>query len=166
MDFQIRNTHYTTLDRRRTFTFDFVRVESAGTWRVYIRAQPPYEGRNESAVSSHRLSDARGRYICWDQPLRTLDEAKGVARAWSDATNVYIDTGRFPAPGPARPVPDVSSSARWPHRTSAAAPPVARAPDPPPPATRPRAALPAPPTSDPSRRRTLGGWLSNIWRDE
>lgn len=173
MDFIIRNTCYTTVDRRATFTFDFVHLEQGNIWRVYIRAQASYRGRPDGAHASHRLSDERGTYICWDRPIRTLDEAKGVARAWADATHVYIETGRFPPPGPSRLVPDLSSSARWPHAAlSGPIPGNARHVQPPaasrpsiPPARRAGAVLtPQHPTPE-SRRRTLGGWLNNIWRD-
>jgi len=116
--FEIRNTDYTTLDRRMTFRFDFVQLES-GAWRVYIVRQPGYGTRSGSAMASHRLSDARGSYICWDATIPTLDAAKGVARAWADATQVYIETGRFPPPGPPRTVPDWSTSSDWPLATRA-----------------------------------------------
>ena len=111
MTFEIRNTKYTTLDREATFTFDFVQLDG-GEWRIYIRDAPGYGGR-PSGVSAHRLQDARGDYICWVPEPTTLDQAKGVARAWADATHEYIRTGSFPAPGPARHVPDISSSAEW-----------------------------------------------------
>jgi hypothetical protein len=112
MAFEIKNTCYTTLDRQATFRFDFVQV-SAHEWRVYITEQPSYNGRPDGTHPSHRLTDARGRYICWVPAPTTLDQAKGAARAWADATWDYILTGVFPAPGPAREVPDLSSSATW-----------------------------------------------------
>lgn len=96
-----------------TFRFDFIQLES-GLWRMYIVRQPSYETRSTSSLATHRLNDARGTYVCWDAPITTLDAAKGVARAWADATQVYIETGRFPPPGPARPVPDWSTSSEWP----------------------------------------------------
>lgn len=110
--FEIRNTDYTTLDRRMTFRFDFVQLES-GLWQIYIVRQPSYEARSTSSLVTHRLNDSRGTYICWDAPISTLDAAKGVARAWADATQVYIETGRFPPPGRPRPVPDWSTSSDW-----------------------------------------------------
>ena len=113
MPYEVRNTRYTTLDRAMTFTFDFVQL-SDDTWRVYITDQPPYGPRATSSMATHRLSDSRGRYICWDRALRTLDDAKGVARAWADATQVYVASGSFPAPGVRHDVPDLSSSAHLP----------------------------------------------------
>lgn len=112
MTFEIKNTYYTTLDRQATFCFDFVQT-AGGDWHIYIVQQPPYNGRPEGATQSHRLTDARGRYICWVPGPRTLDQAKGVARAWADATYEYIQSGSFPGPGPEREVPDVSTSASW-----------------------------------------------------
>lgn len=110
--YEIRNTDYTTLDRRMTFRFDFVQLESGG-WQIYIVRQPSYGPRATGAGATHRLSDSRGQYVCWNAPIPTLDAAKGVARAWADATQAYIETGTFPPPGPSRPVPDWSSSAAW-----------------------------------------------------
>lgn len=112
MTFEIKSTYYTTLDRQATFCFDFVQAPR-GEWRIYIQQQPRYNGRPEGAFETHRLSDARGHYICWEPAPRTLDQAKGVARAWADATHEYIQSGVFPGPGPERAVPDVSSSANW-----------------------------------------------------
>lgn len=108
--FETGTTSYTTLDRQMTFRFDFVQGADA-FWRVYIVSQPHYNGRPSGSVQSHRLQDGRGQYICWDAPIRTLDAAKGVARAWADATQAYIRVGTFPPPGPAREVPDRSATA-------------------------------------------------------
>jgi hypothetical protein len=111
--FESRNTYYTTLDRQMTFCFDFVQTDD-GLWRVYIITQPDYDGRLSDSVRSHRLQDQRGQFICWDAPIRTLNAAKGVARAWGDATQTYIRTGTFLPPGGPRQVPDWSSTAATP----------------------------------------------------
>ena len=168
MTFEIRNTKYTTLDREATFTFDFVQV-AGGEWRIYIRDAPSYGGR-AGGVSAHRLHDARGDYICWVPAPRTLDQAKGVARAWADATHDYIRTGSFPAPGPARHVPDISTSAAWELRDHVGPMPVQprppappRAQPQPPPQPRPAPVAPAPQPRmqvTPSQPTGLRGLLS------
>ena len=109
MTVQFRGVHYTTLDRRDTFTFDFVQVSNY-EWRAYIVSEPSYGERAQGAHESHRLHDSRGHYVCWAPAPRTLNEAKGAARAWADATQVYIRRGRVPAPAGPRFVPDLSTS--------------------------------------------------------
>jgi hypothetical protein len=161
MTFEIKNTYYTTLDRRATFCFDFVQV-AGGEWRIYIRQQPDYNGRADGTHQSHRLSDARGRYICWAPAPRSLDQAKGVARAWADATYEYIRTGVFPPPGPEREVPDVSSSSNWEFRGHVGEI-AAQQPRLPARNTPPRQSPPAHTTGHNSRPGGLRGFLSN-WR--
>jgi hypothetical protein len=154
---EIRNTHYTTLDLRMTFTFDFVQLDDT-RWRVYVVRHPPYGGRPTGSVQSHRLTDACGTFICWDRPLTTLDEAKGVARAWADATQVYITTGTFPPPGPPRAVPDWSASAHWPQSAT-----LGRIPG-----TVPRPPAPVPRFAPPPAPVHRSRWLQNLhnkWRN-
>ncbi len=131
MTVQFRNVRYTTLDRLDTFVFDFVQVSNV-EWRAYIVSQPSYNGRPAGAHEAHRLHDARGFYVCWAPAPRTLNEAKGAARAWADATQGYIRTGRFPAPAGPRYVPDLSTSSGWVHGDRRGAIPAAAAPVPPP----------------------------------
>ena len=86
-------TNYRTKDGTTDYQFYF-EEQSDRTWRVYILRQPPYRGRNDSAHSTHRLSDSDGRkYICWAGAIRNLDEAKGVAALWADSTQRYISSG-------------------------------------------------------------------------
>lgn len=154
-DLAFRGVKYTTLDRRDTFTFDFEYLQNAHTWRVYIVAAPPYGSRSTGQAATHRLLDHGRNHICWDTPIPTLDAAKAVTRAWSDGTQIYIRTGTFPPPGPDRPVPDLSPSARWPHSSHPGMPQVA------PPTPARSAPQPAPHQPDPSN------WLErmrNHWR--
>lgn len=165
--FEVRNTDYTTLDRRMTFRFDFVQLDS-GLWRIYVVRQPSYEGRSTSFASSHRLADRRGTYVCWDAPITTLDAAKGVARAWADATQTYVETGRFPPPGPPRHVPDWSSTSDWPlaSRTGLVpVPPSAAAGRPDPPARRLASPAPAPSPAATASPPTLRQRLLRTWRN-
>lgn len=109
-----RNIRYRTVDGLATYVFDFEYLPGTDEWRAYIVSQPDYRGRPSDAHSSHRLSSGNRRYVCWDRPLRTLEECRNVAGLWADATQVYIATGRFQPP-PNRPrTTDVSAISRWP----------------------------------------------------
>jgi hypothetical protein len=78
------------------YQFSFER-QLDGNWRAYILDQPSYGSRPTDAHATHRLVDTRGRfYICWAGPLTTGSDAQRVAALWADATQVYIETGRFP----------------------------------------------------------------------
>lgn len=112
MTIEIKRTKYRTFDNV-DYTFDFVYVN--GGWRVYIVSQPGYGPRSSSSAIVHRLSDARGQYICWDRTVPTLDAAKGVAAQWADCTQHYIKTGTFRTPPgyDQSKVFDWSSSANW-----------------------------------------------------
>jgi hypothetical protein len=91
------------------FTFEYV----GNGWRVWIDRHPPYTGRNDGSVTTHRLWAAGRAYICWDRPIATLKDAKQIAALWADATHRYLATGSF-APPPDRPdVTDLSPSANW-----------------------------------------------------
>jgi hypothetical protein len=160
MTFEITNTLYTTLDRQATFRFDFVQV-SASEWRIYITHQPSYNGRSEGVGTIHRLSDARGPYICWVPAPTTLDQAKGAARAWADATYEYIRTGTFPPPGPARDVPDLSSSANWALRDHVGLIPAARPPAPTPRPAAPNAQMHVQPAAPGGRRGLFSNRRNN-----
>ena len=74
------------------YRFSFEK-QPGGGWRVYIERQPGYRGRSAGAHETHRLSDGRRRYICWSGRIDTFEQAKGVARAWADATQRYIRDG-------------------------------------------------------------------------
>ena len=85
--------YYTSHYHGREFPFHFRLVNYSGDyWRAYILSQPDYRGRSESFVVTHRLSDARGRYICWDTPL-TLNDLKKVISVWCNCTVYYIHHG-------------------------------------------------------------------------
>ena len=88
--------YYRTQDGMADYKFSFER-RSDEKWTVYILEQPTYGSRATDAVSTHRLTDALGRYyVCWNLPLGTQSDAQRVAAIWADATQVYIQTGRFP----------------------------------------------------------------------
>jgi hypothetical protein len=107
----LRNVCYRSSDGQVDYRFDFAYV-GAG-WRIYITDQPPYRGRVESSVASHRLWDATGPFICWDRGIETLNAAKGVAGLWADCTQNYISTGVFAPPPERGHVSDSSTTADW-----------------------------------------------------
>lgn len=88
----IQTTLYRTKDGQADYSFSLER-QSGGTWRVYIANQPDYKGRKSDAHSTHRFSDGGRKYICWTDPLQSLNQAKQVAAAWADATQEYIRSG-------------------------------------------------------------------------
>ena len=80
------------------FAFTFVRTPN-GDCRAYIREQPSYRGRTADAVTSHRLSDHRGHYVCWSPMPRDPVAMLKVTRLWADRTIRYVTTGvRLEAP--------------------------------------------------------------------
>ena len=74
------------------YRFSFEKQRNGG-WRVYIERQPGYGGRADDTITTHRLSDGRRKYVCWSRRIDTFEQAKGVARAWADATQRYIRDG-------------------------------------------------------------------------
>jgi hypothetical protein len=89
---ETRPLSYRTKDGQADYGFSF-EEQSDGTWRSYVVRQPSYQGRDESAHSTHRMSDRGRQYLDWGSPLRSLDQAKQVAALWADFTQNYIRTG-------------------------------------------------------------------------
>lgn len=83
---------YRTKDGRADYRFSF-EEQSDGSWRAFIVSQPSYNGRDEGAHSTHRLTDGGRRYICWTRSLWSLSDAQSVAALWADATQNYIRYG-------------------------------------------------------------------------
>jgi len=83
---------YRTTDGRADYEFSFEYKEDS--YRAYILKMPSYQGRNESCVITHRLLDGNRYYICWSQPIKSVEDLKKVAAKWSDLTQTYIRTGR------------------------------------------------------------------------
>lgn len=77
------------------FRFSIEQV-APGAWRVFILEQPDYGSRSEDAHITHRLSDygTGRRYVCWDSPIRTRDDATKIAVAWAEGTENYIRYGK------------------------------------------------------------------------
>jgi hypothetical protein len=84
---------YRTKDGRADYGFSFEQL-SDGSWRAYIENQPSYGGRDDSGHATHRLSDGSRQFVCWTDPVWSLDGIKQIAAKWADATQQYIQTGR------------------------------------------------------------------------
>lgn len=76
----------------REYHFDYRKVN--GAWRAYILKMPALNGRSSSSSATHRLSDGNMRYVCWNRPIRTLQDCQTVSRAWADNLQRYIATGQ------------------------------------------------------------------------
>lgn len=85
---------YTTADGSDNFFFSFEQ-QSNGTWRVYIERIPYYGDRSTEMHATHILTDGARKYICWDHPIQTFNDAANVAALWAEKTQNYIKTGQF-----------------------------------------------------------------------
>jgi hypothetical protein len=86
-------TVYRTRGSGFLFAFTFVRWAD-GTYRAYIRQQPPYGTRSANALVTHRNGDAARRpYICWTPAPRAAVDVLKVARHWAERTERYIRYG-------------------------------------------------------------------------
>lgn len=85
--------YYRTKDGRADYGFEFTTL-SDGQERAYITSQPSYQGRDEGAHPTHRLSDGGRKYICWSTKVYTRADMKNIAALWADATQAYIRTGK------------------------------------------------------------------------
>lgn len=77
-------------DNRYVFT---LKKLSSG-YRCYIDRTPSYRNRSTSLHVTHRLSDERGKYICFTADLPHIAQARTLCKQWSDLTQRYIETGR------------------------------------------------------------------------
>lgn len=85
---------YRTEDRSVDYHFSFEQQRD-GSWLAFILRQPPYGRRNESLHHTHRLQDGDRRYyVCWTDPLLSLEDCKQVAKHWAEATQQYIRSGK------------------------------------------------------------------------
>lgn len=84
---------YYTVDGTTAFRFRF-ELQANGDIRIYILEQPPYGGRDASPQTTHRLSDGVRRYICFEPLPRTREDARKLAKAWSELTLTYVRTGK------------------------------------------------------------------------
>lgn len=81
------------------FDYCFDLVELSGDaeradWRAYILTSRDYGTRSQRLIDTHRLSDHRGHYICWDQRVPTKEAMKTICALWSEATERYVSTNR------------------------------------------------------------------------
>lgn len=141
MVFAIRGVEYRVRDGSRDYRFDF---EHVGTgWRIYITGRLDREITAASAYAVHMLRDGQRRYVCWDTPVATLNDAKRIAARWAEGVEVFRRTGRFASPADLSTV-DRSASARWAHADTPGPPRGAQGP--------PQAATAGPPAATPGAR--------------
>ena len=91
----MRDTYRTT-DGRACFDFRF--VDKRSHYEIDILSTPGYGRRSRNRHKTHSVSSSRGGdRICVgdDSAVRTLSQAKRVAKAWSEQTWRYIKTGRL-----------------------------------------------------------------------
>ena len=74
------------------YRFDYRKVQ--GVWKAYILKMPSLRGRSGSFHITHRLGTADAPFVCWDTPLRSLEDAQNVSRVWADHLQEYIATGK------------------------------------------------------------------------
>ncbi len=83
--------YYRSMYRQLDYKFSF-ESRGDGSWRIYIQSQPGYGARESGFHATHRLRDeSDGRlYVCWTNPIKTLEDGKSVAKLWADKTEKYI----------------------------------------------------------------------------
>jgi len=95
---KIKDTSYPQRSMRE-FYFEYNLVRLGNYWEMDIIRLPYYRERSTSASIIHTMPSARsGRKICiarGHEP-RTEEDAKKIARAWSDMQAEYIITGKTP----------------------------------------------------------------------
>jgi len=85
---------YRTKDGKAYFEFRFVDVGSK--IEIDIGQMPSYSNRSQNPHKTHRLPSSRGgERICVgdESAVKTLSEAKKIARAWAEQTWRYINAG-------------------------------------------------------------------------
>ena len=85
---------YRTLDNTQDYKFLFARQPDK-TLRIYVLHQPPYCGRRETGLVTHRHWHERRGLFYIHQQLRTrsIDQALRVAKQWAEATERYRKYG-------------------------------------------------------------------------
>ncbi len=76
----------------REYRFSFKQI--GDSWRIYILRNPSLGGRDSGGGVTHRLDDGSRKYVCWDRPIRSLKDAKTIAKVWADCLQEYIATGK------------------------------------------------------------------------
>lgn len=80
-------------DREYRFNYKLVN----GSWRAYILKMPSLRGRDAGGVVTHRLFENGNPnvcWVCWDSPVRTLEDMQTISRVWADHIQEYIATGK------------------------------------------------------------------------
>jgi hypothetical protein len=87
-----RTEYYRTKDGNADYKFSF-EEQPDGKWRAYIEDQPSYGERATDVHSTHRHRNGSRYYVCWTEPLESLEDAEKVSAMWADATQEYIKNG-------------------------------------------------------------------------
>lgn len=87
--------HYyaNTRHRQRDNWFQFQYKQVGDVWRIYILRMPSLAGRSGDLHLTHRHTDGRRYWICYDPEPRTLQDAQAITRGWADRELEYITTG-------------------------------------------------------------------------
>ena len=73
--------------------YHFRYVKDGSAWRAYVISHPPWRGRNADPATVHLLSSPRGKYVCWNKPVKTLQGMVAISSTWADNIQKYIATG-------------------------------------------------------------------------
>lgn len=89
------NLEYFTKDGQANYKFRFKKIADA--WRAYITEAPDYKkysaDRATDLHSTHRLTEGNNYYVCWNTPLKSIEDCKTIAALWADCTQYYIKNG-------------------------------------------------------------------------
>lgn len=79
--------------RDNEYRFNYKKIGDC--WRAYILQMPSLRNRDTSLHATHRHTDCRGTYwICWDKPVKSLEDMQTISRVWANSIQEYIATGK------------------------------------------------------------------------
>lgn len=80
-------------EKGEQFQFSFEQ-DSNSHYKAFILKSPSYNGREEGAVPTHRLSQGSRSYVCWEgDPISDLNVMMVVCGMWAEATMIYARDG-------------------------------------------------------------------------
>lgn len=89
----IVNYYANTRHRQQDNWFQFQYKQVGDIWKIYILRMPSLAGRSGDLHLTHRHTDGRQYWICYDPEPRTLMDAQSITRGWADRELEYITTG-------------------------------------------------------------------------
>jgi hypothetical protein len=76
------------------FQYVFRLTERAGNWRIYILKRIQESTFPITANTCHMLTDEfQHQYICWTDPIGSVDHARHIADQWAYGYHHYVHTG-------------------------------------------------------------------------